>query len=312
MSVQVLTPRTALLTAVAMSAFAGNSLLCRIALRDTSVDAASFTAVRLLSGAVVLVLLLRRRGSPIAGSYRSALVLFCYAAAFSFAYLKLQAGTGALLQFGAVQLGMLGVGIRRGERLTPRGLLGLLLALGGLVVLLLPGASAPPVGAALLMLLAGLSWAAYSLLGKGVPDPLATSAGNFLRAVPLALGLAVVCLPQRDWDGLGLAYAVLSGALTSGVGYAIWYAALRGLGALQASTVQLSVPVLAALAGAVVLDESLTLRLALTSVAVLAGVALCLTGRRPTSQASTSRWRIRLRSVRLRQDRRTGPGPRGR
>ncbi|MCW2621841.1 MAG: Permease, superfamily, partial [Frankiales bacterium] len=183
------TPRTVLLACLAMLAFAGNSLLCRAALRDTGVDPASFTAVRLLSGSASLALLLAARRAPrhLGGSTASALALFSYAAAFSFAYVDLQAGTGALLLFGAVQIGMLGYGTRSGERLGRRGLTGLLGALAGLVALLLPGASAPPLGAAALMLLAGLSWAAYSLLCRGVPDPLGATAGNFLRAVPLAL-----------------------------------------------------------------------------------------------------------------------------
>ncbi|TKD34494.1 EamA family transporter [Azotobacter chroococcum] len=277
-----MTARTLLLTALAMLAFAGNSLLCRLALRDTGIDAASFTGVRILAGALTLWLLLRLGSGPgrAGGSWSGAVALFVYAAGFSFAYLRLDAGVGALLLFGAVQLGMLLYGLSRGERLGPWASLGLLLALAGLVALLLPGANAPAPGSAALMLLAGLAWAVYSLLGRGSADPLAATAGNFLRAVPLALLLGLLLLAQSEPDPQGLAYALLSGALTSGLGYAVWYSALRGLGALQAATVQLSVPILAALAGALLLGEALTLRLSLAGLAVLGGIALVLSAER--------------------------------
>ena len=273
--------RTLLLTALAMLAFAGNSLLCRLALRETAIDAASFTAVRLLAGACTLWLLLQlrqNRQAP-AGSWAGAVALFTYAAAFSFAYLQLDTGAGALLLFGAVQLSMLLWGLLRGERLGLCASLGTALATAGLLALLLPGASAPPLQAALLMLLAGVAWGAYSLLGRGQGNPLAVTAGNFLRATPLALLLALAVLPQLNWDGPGLFYALLSGALTSGVGYAIWYSALPGLHASQAATVQLSVPILAALGGSLLLSEALTLRLLLSAVAVLGGIALVLSAR---------------------------------
>ncbi|HIQ42064.1 MULTISPECIES: DMT family transporter [Pseudomonas] len=276
-----MSPRTLLLTSLAMLAFAGNSLLCRLALRETAIDAASFTAVRLLAGACALWLLLQlrqNRQAP-AGSWAGAVALFTYAAAFSFAYLQLDTGVGALLLFGAVQLSMLLWGLLRGERLGLCASLGTALATAGLLALLLPGASAPPLLAALLMLLAGVAWGAYSLLGRGQGNPLAVTAGNFLRATPLALLLALAVLPQLNWDGPGLFYALLSGALTSGVGYAIWYSALPGLHASQAATVQLSVPILAALGGSLLLSEALTLRLLLSAVAVLGGIALVLSAR---------------------------------
>lgn len=276
-------PRTLLLTALAMLAFAGNSLLCRLALRETEIDAASFTAVRLTSGALMLAVLLRLRSvsRPMAGSWPGALALFTYAAAFSFAYLHLDTGVGALLLFGAVQLSMLLWGLWRGERLPALATFGTLLAGGGLLFLLLPGASAPPLSAALLMLLAGSAWGAYSLLGRGQGDPLAVTAGNFLRATALGLLLAVPLFAQLQSDAAGLFYAVLSGALTSGIGYAIWYSALPGLRASQAATVQLSVPILAALAGSLVLGEALSFRLMLSAVAVLGGIALVLGSRQP-------------------------------
>jgi drug/metabolite transporter (DMT)-like permease len=270
--------RTLLLTTLAMLAFAGNSLLCRLALRDTEIDAASFTSLRLLAGAVTLWLLLHLRktkGSD-AGSWPAATALFIYAAAFSFAYLNLEAGAGAMLLFGAVQLSMLAWGLYRGERLGLKGCSGLVMAFAGLLILLLPGANRPPATAALLMLLAGVAWGVYSLLGRRVKDPLAATTGNFLRTVPMALVLSALLFAQARWDMPGLIYALLSGALTSGVGYAVWYSALRGLHSFQAACVQLSVPILAALAGSLLLDEALSVRLLLSAAAVLGGIALVL------------------------------------
>lgn len=264
-----------------MLAFAGNSLLCRLALRETDIDAASFTSLRLLAGALTLWLLLRARTpkSSSAGSWPAAAALFAYAAAFSFAYIKLDAGAGALILFGAVQLSMLAWGLYRGERLSLTGGIGLFTAFAGLLALLLPGASRPPPGAALLMLIAGVAWGVYSLLGRGVQDPLAATAGNFLRAAPLALVLSALLFSQARWDLPGVVYALLSGALTSGIGYAIWYSALRGLQSFQAACVQLSVPIITALAGSLLLDEALSLRLLLSASAVLGGIALVLSAK---------------------------------
>lgn len=270
-----------------MLAFAGNSLLCRAALRNTTIDAGSFTVVRLVSGAVVLWLLVRmRQGQHVGrGNWWSALALFVYAAGFSYAYVKLSTGTGALLLFGAVQVAMISVGVWRGERLRKDQLLGMLLAFGGLVGLLLPGLSAPPLQGALLMLLAGVAWAVYSLRGKGAGDPIRVTAGNFVRAAVLAvlmgLGLLVMQRSQLDWAGAG--YAVASGALASGMGYAIWYTALPALKATHAATVQLSVPVIAALGGVALLGEPLTWRLMLASLAILGGIALVIRKNQPTT-----------------------------
>ncbi|GIZ11094.1 DMT family transporter [Pseudomonas sp. NCCP-436] len=273
-----MTSRTLLLTALTMLAFAGNSLLCRLALRETAIDAASFTAVRLLSGALMLCLLLRMRQprAAMAGSWAGAGALFTYAACFSFAYLQLDAGAGALLLFGAVQLSMLLWGLYQGERLNLPGVAGTLLASAGLLVLLLPGTDTPPPTAALLMLVAGVAWGAYSLLGRNQGEALAVTTGNFLRATPLAMLLVLTLLSRLEWDEPGLFYAILSGALTSGIGYAIWYSALPGLRASQAATVQLSVPAIALLGGSLLLDEELTLRLLLGSIAILGGIALVL------------------------------------
>lgn len=281
---KLLTPRTLLLTALAMLAFAGNSLLCRLALKTTQIDAVSFTGVRLLSGALMLWLLLkwRDRSARVSGSLASAAALFVYAAAFSYAYLHMDAGAGALLLFGAVQISMLLVGFARGERANRQQGIGFILALIGVIALMLPGASAPPLVGGGLMLLAGVAWGAYSLLGRGVKDPLAASAGNFLRAIPFAILLTLVFLPRLNTDTPGLIYALLSGALTSGVGYTLWYSALPGLSAFQAASVQLSVPILAALAGAVLLSESISMRLVIASVAVLGGIALVLQAKQKT------------------------------
>lgn len=269
--------RIVVFTTLAMLAFAGNSVLCRVALRDSQLDPASFTAIRLASGALVLCLLVLLRGKGrLQGNWRSALALFGYAAGFSFAYVDLDAGTGALILFGAVQASMIGYGWLQGERLRPLQILGLLLAIGGLLFLLLPGAHAPQPKAAAMMVLAGVAWAFYSLLGRGSTDPLAATAGNFLRSLPALLPLAALYYAHLSWDGVGALYAVLSGALASGIGYAIWYAALPHLKAMQAASVQLSVPIIAAIAGSLLLGEQLSLHLLTASVAVLGGIALIL------------------------------------
>lgn len=275
---------------LAMAAFAGNSLLCRMALKHTAIDAASFTAVRLVSGACMLWLLVRlQRGSGAVrgrGDWLSAGALFAYAAGFSFAYISMSAATGALLLFGSVQATMILYGIASGERLRGRQLLGLAVALAGLVALLLPGLATPSLSGALAMLGAGVAWGVYSLRGKRQPaqgqgHPTAVTAGNFMRTVPMALVLvlAVLMSDRLSLDGRGLLLAVLSGALASGVGYAIWYQALPALKATHAATVQLSVPVIAALGGALFLGEALTLPLLLSSCAILGGIALLILDR---------------------------------
>jgi drug/metabolite transporter (DMT)-like permease len=271
------------LTSLAMIAFACNSLLCRVALKHTAIDPASFTALRLSAGAVTLWLIaaLGRRGRAGRGHWASALALFVYAAGFSFAYVSLPASMGALLLFGAVQATMIARGLWLGERLGGLQLLGLALALAGLVGLLLPGVSAPPLLGAVLMLSAGFAWGIYSLRGKDTGDPIRVTAGNFLRTVPLALVLSLLMQGRASLDAAGCAAAVASGVLASGLGYAIWYTALPGLRATTAASVQLSVPVLAAFGGITFLGEHLTLRLGLASVAILGGIALVILEKRP-------------------------------
>lgn len=272
--------RLSLLTTLAMLAFAGNSVLCRLALRDTAIDPASFTSLRLISGAAVLWLLLRSRSQrgEAGGSWGSAIALFIYAAAFSWAYIQLDAASGALLLFAAVQVSMLGIGLLRGERLSAAQTAGFALALVGLAALLAPGASAPPVLPAISMLSAGVAWGLYSLRGRGAADPLAATAGNFARAVPLTLILSLITLPWLMVDLGGALYALASGALTSGLGYAIWYAALPGLRASAAASVQLSVPVITAVGGLLLLNEKPSMLQTLSSLAILGGIALVITG----------------------------------
>lgn len=269
-------------TALALIAFAGNSLLCRAALAHTHIDAASFTTVRLLSGTVALCCLVWVRGGARTGrgNWLSALALFTYAAGFSFSYLHLSAAVGALLLFGAVQTTMIGYGIWSGERLRWLQTTGLVLACGGLLGLLLPGLSAPPLTGALLMLGAGAAWGIYSLRGKRGGDSIKVTAGNFTRTVPMALALSLLLAARSSLDPAGLGYAFLSGALTSGVGYAIWYTALPYLKSTSAASVQLSVPILAAVGGVFFLGESLTPRLLVAALAIIGGIALVvLTGK---------------------------------
>jgi drug/metabolite transporter (DMT)-like permease len=270
------------LTSLAMFAFASNSLLCRVALKDTGMDAASFTTIRLASGAMMLWLItqMSRRTRDGHGNWVSASALFAYAAGFSFAYVSLPAATGALLLFAAVQATMIGHGLRTGERLLKLQLAGLLLALGGFVYLMLPGLSAPPLLGSLLMIGAGVAWGVYSLRGKGSGDPTRVTAGNFLRAVPFAAAMSVFMFTRTSLQIEGIWYAVASGAIASGIGYVIWYTGLPALKAVNAATVQLSVPVLAALGGIIFLDEPLSLRLVLASVAILGGIALVIREKR--------------------------------
>ncbi len=274
--------RVVALTSLTMIAFAGNSVLCRIALKDTSIDAASFTTIRLISGAMMLWLIVQMRSGTRSGrgNWSSALALIVYAIAFSYAYVSLSTASGALLLFGAVQATMIGYGIWTGERLRRLQLLGLLLAFGGLVGLFLPGLTAPPLVGSLLMLSAGVAWGVYSLRGKGAGDPTRVTAGNFMRAVPVTVALSVFTLGSASVDAAGVWYAVASGALASGMGYALWYTVLPALKATHAATVQLSVPVIAAVGGVLFLGEPITLRLTLASTAILGGIALVILERR--------------------------------
>ena len=286
--------RLVVLIGITLTCFAGNSVLCRLALKQTALDAASFTSLRMLSGALMLCLLAAyrhngaddasrpKRGSvPVwfGGNWLSAVALFVYAATLSFAYIDIATGAGALLLFGAVQATMIIAGWWAGERLSLRQWIGFVLALAGMVALLLPGLTAPPLESALLMLVSGAAWGVYSLRGRSGGDPVQASAGNFGRAALLALALSGLAWSGQRWDGVGAFYALLSGAVTSGLGYAIWYTVLPSLSVTRAATLQLSVPVLASVAGLVFVQEAITLRLVLTSLAVLGGIAMVVLGR---------------------------------
>jgi len=268
-----------------MLAFAANSLLARMALTQTTIDPASFSAIRLISGAAFLVLFVafRYRRLPFdTGSWWSAFALFVYAVAFSYAYVRLSTGTGALILFGAVQGTMLCYGFVKGDRLGPVQLGGFLLACLGVVWLLLPGADAPSLSGSGLMAIAGIAWGAYSLRA-GASDPVLTSAGNFARTVPMCLILMAVALQTLDVDSDGVVYALASGIVTSGIGYIIWYAVLPHINVVNASTIQLSVPALAAMMGVVVLSEPVSLRLLVATVAILLGIAIVLRAKRSLS-----------------------------
>jgi drug/metabolite transporter (DMT)-like permease len=283
--------RLAFLTAFTLIAFAANSLLCRMALGGHFIDPVSFTTLRLGSGAVALVALARvtaATGSPGVGggTWVSGAALFVYALAFSLAYLSLSAGTGALILFASVQVTMIGAALRAGERLTLTQWLGSLAAMGGLVYLVLPGIAAPDLPGAVLMGASGISWGLYSLRGRGSPHPVAMTAGNFARSAPLALAASAVAFAAIHLQPRGVLLALVSGMLTSGVGYVLWYTALRSLTTTQASLVQLAVPVLAAFGGLAFLSERLSFRLVMASILILGGVALAVTPRRPLPAAS--------------------------
>ena len=269
-----------LLTLFALTAFAFNSILCRMALVAGEADAASFTGVRLVSGAVTLSALLlafsKTRNPAKSGTWISAFFLFAYAVAFSFAYLGLTTAAGALILFGCVQLTMFGVSLYRGVRPTALEWIGLVVAFGGLVYLVLPGLSAPPLSSALLMAAAGASWGGYTLRGKGSEDPLADTAGNFIRSAPMALMVVLIFLPNLDISFGGVLLAVFSGAIASGVGYSVWYAALKYHTPARAGVLQLSVPIIAAAGGIVLLAESASVRLFIAAALILGGIGLTL------------------------------------
>lgn len=269
------------LTAIAMVAFAANSVLNRLALADGAIDAVSFTGMRLMSGGAMLALLLVLRGGVVGlrrpgGSLGGAVALLAYALAFSIAYLELGAGTGALLLFASVQIGMLGWAVSKGERPSPSEWVGFLVAGGFLAVLLFPGLTAPdPLGAAL-MVLAGLSWAIYTLLGRGSTAPLVDTAGNFIRCLPIALVLLLPGIFTQSTSSAGWGYAIASGAVASGLGYAVWYSVLPALSRTSAAFVQLTVPAIAAGGGVLFISEPLTMRLSVSAAGVLGGVAIAL------------------------------------
>ncbi len=289
-----------LLTTFALSAFALNSILCRLALRGGEADAVGFTVVRLVSGAVLLAILvvctspgvtkddsrtldespLLTRGLLQMGNWASAFFLFAYAICFSLAYLDLTAATGALILFGSVQLTMIAVSLVRGERPSSLEWLGLIVAVGGLVYLVFPGLASPPLVSSALMAAAGATWGFYTLRGKGSSDPLADTAGNFVRSVPMIAVVASPFLATIQLSTRGLILAIISGAVTSGIGYAVWYAALKYHTPTRAAVLQLSVPVIAAVLGVILLAEAANARLLIAAGLILGGIGLTIFGRK--------------------------------
>lgn len=279
-------------TLAALVAFAANSILCRLALQDHSIDAASFSAIRLSSGAAVLLLLvlLRKQGKSSTrsqlnvGNWPAAVALFTYAAAFSFSYLQLTTGTGALILFGTVQVTLILLSLVKGHRIGALEWTGLVIAFAGLVYLVWPGASAPSLVGFVLMLVAGMAWGIYTWLGRGSATPLLDTAGNFTRTLPMVVVLlagAVLWQPDSlQPSSKGVILAILSGALASGMGYALWYRVLPRLSATEAAVLQLSVPILAALGGLVFVDETISLRLMIAAALVLSGIGCVIYGRR--------------------------------
>lgn len=284
---KLLPAQIVLLTALAMLAFAANSVLCRLALGSGLIDAASFTTIRLLSGTLCLlaiVVLRNPQWRPQPPKWTPILALYAYMACFSFAYQELSAGTGALLLFGCVQFTMIGTAIYKGERLSGRAWIGLLLALGGLVYLVLPGIEAPDPAYSLLMAIAGVAWGLYSLSGIQGSDPTSATANNFLYALPIAVGVSLLVSHSQAITWQGVALATVSGAIASGIGYAIWYRVLTQIKASNAAIVQLCVPALATIGGVLLLAEPASLRLMLATLLTIGGIALFLT--KPTDDAT--------------------------
>ena len=272
--------KTLVFTGLALFAFAANSVLCRLALGEEAIDWSGFTVLRLLSGVIVLMLILqimtRKKKSTSSGSWPAALMLFIYAGTFSFAYITLDTGTGALVLFGAVQLTMIIGALVNGERLRIIAWSGVMIAFAGFIYLVLPGVTTPSVVGFLFMTIAGIAWGFYTLMGKGSANPLADTAFNFTRTIPFVIILAIFAIPYLELSVRGIILAVISGAIASGIGYTIWYTALRGLSSTQAAVVQLLVPVIAAIGGIVFISESMTFHLIISSFMILGGVTLVL------------------------------------
>jgi drug/metabolite transporter (DMT)-like permease len=265
-------------TVITMLAFSGNSLLCRMALKETSIDAASYTSIRLLSGAAMLWMIISwQHKAPLnQGSWHSATALFVYAIALSFSYRSINAGAGALMLFGAVQLTMILAGYISGERMSALQSMGFVAALAGLVILVFPSVQAPSIEDSILMLASGIAWGVYSLFGRRQSDPVAATAGNFLRAALLSILMSIFTLPWLHLDTRGIGYAILSGAVTSGIGYVLWYRVLKHMSAITASTIQLSSPLITTFGGIVLLGEAFTRNLLIASLLILGGIRLVL------------------------------------
>jgi drug/metabolite transporter (DMT)-like permease len=271
-------------TGFALLCFALNSILCRLALGQNLIDAPSFMTIRIISGAITLLLIFsffkNKNVESSKGNWLSAFFLFAYAICFSFAYNELTTATGALILFGTVQATMIILALIKGERPNVFEWLGLLVAVGGLIYLVSPGLSAPPFFSAGLMACAGIAWGFYTLRGKGSSNPLAETMGNFLRAVPFVVISALPFIQQTHFSTNGILYAVLSGAIASGIGYAVWYAALKFHTATRAAVLQLSVPIIAAIGGILLLSESVSMRLLISAILILGGISAVILSKR--------------------------------
>ena len=272
------------LTTLALIAFAANSVLCRLALGGKTIDASGFTSVRLLSGALVLYLIIslgKNKTSPTKnGSWFSAIMLFLYAITFSYAYISLDTGTGALILFGAVQITMILLSIYYGNRLHFTEWIGVIIAFTGFVYLLLPGVHMPSIRGFILMTLAGIAWGFYTVHGRASTNPVRDTAYNFLKTIPLVLILIAITFKQVNYSTEGIVLAMVSGGITSGIGYTIWYMALRGLSSVQAAVLQLLVPIIAAFGGVLFISEKITLRLTTASLLILGGILMVLLGKK--------------------------------
>ncbi len=275
--------KTVIFTGLALIAFAANSVLCRLALGEEAIDASSFTVIRLLSGATVLLTIIsinrNKTSLPTKGSWSASLMLFLYAITFSFAYITLDTGTGALILFGSVQITMILLSLISGTRLHITEWAGIAVAFTGFVYLILPGVTAPSTIGFLLMTIAGIAWGIYTLMGRGSKNPLMDTAYNFLRTIPLVIILVIVAIKTAHYSFEGILFAALSGGIASGIGYTIWYIALGGLSATQAAVVQLLVPVIAALGGVIFVSEIVTLRLIVSATMILGGILMVVLGR---------------------------------
>lgn len=275
--------KTIILTGLALIAFAANSILCRLALGSEAIDASSFTVIRLLSGTIVLLIIIcsTRKTTRVStkGSWAASFMLFIYAVTFSYAYISLDTGTGALILFGAVQITMILLSLITGTRLHFSEWTGVTIAFSGFVYLVLPGVTAPSTAGFLLMTVAGIAWGIYTLKGRSSKSPLMDTAYNFFRTTPFVILLAVITINNTNYSSEGILFALLSGGITSGIGYTIWYIALGGLSSTQAAVLQLSVPVIAALGGVVFVSEAITFRLIISATMVLGGILLVIIGK---------------------------------
>lgn len=278
---------TSLLTGLALIAFAANSVLCRLALGNEAIDASSFTGIRLLSGAITLFVILNikecmkgsNKGASSKGSWSASFTLFLYAITFSYAYLSVDTGTGALILFGSVQITMIMLSLISGTRLHLIEWSGVIIAFTGFIYLILPNITTPSINGFILMTVSGISWGIYTLKGRSSKNPLMDTTYNFLRTIPFVALLAVFTMENMSYSSEGIILALISGALTSGVGYTIWYIALGGLSSTQAAVIQLSVPVIAAIGGVIFVSETITIRLIISATIVLSGILMVVLGK---------------------------------